>query len=635
MKRKNTQFAVFCVIASWFFLSVPLVAEESYARFTVRTWTYRDGTQAAGKMISVSGSTASLMLEGKGNVRVPLEKLSVKDLNWIYEFHKRNKKLNFLSPKYRKPQLDLSETKPESTASKSEKNQPEKKMTAGELKQEESYKPFTVREWTLKDGSKYPAKFLHIAQKKAVLIKGPSQTVRFPLDQLSEKDLNWLVEYHRRSKLLSLLPEEYRDHVAKSQPAVKKMNSNLPQGNTETLAEQKGNVDTEIDAGLVAALQDYRVWTDKNGYKVEARFTGIDGQDVLFAIRPEGFARVGIDTLIEEDLQLLREALKMHGRFDEIPLVYREPLDPNLTSFARQGLIRVNNHREWTDRAGNSVRASYVKMEDGKVVLLITKTAEIQEFPYSKFIADDQAYVQQRLLKEIPGNFFPPDVKNVIITPKEKENGFRVWTDRSNRKIKGKFIRLAYGDSVAVINTGEKEELFIIEYFSDPDLSLLKPEKQKQTNELVMSKNYLNVGGFNRGQGKNSFSNGSVPGMTDGSGNKNQELECPLCKKKHTADSATFELCPHCGLKGTDSIFVCEQCSRSYKSDFPGVKSPCPHCEKKQQKEQVASNRNFSDSGSSSGSGSFGSGSWKDIGQISGLIFFILGIFILVRKLRD
>jgi len=197
MKRTKTQFVVLCVIVGSIFLALPLIAEESYQRFTVRSWTYRDGTQATGKMITVSGPIATLKLDGKGTVRVPLEKLSVKDLNWIYEYHKRKNKLSFLPPKYRKPQTDLSESKPAPTTpnpakTEPEKNQPDEKMTAAEQKTEESYQPFSVREWTFKDGSKHKAKFLHIASKKATLIEDPGQTLQVSLDRFSEKDLDWI-----------------------------------------------------------------------------------------------------------------------------------------------------------------------------------------------------------------------------------------------------------------------------------------------------------------------------------------------------------------------------------------------------------------------------------------------------------
>ncbi|MCH9654375.1 MAG: hypothetical protein K0U86_02185 [Planctomycetes bacterium] len=426
MKRTITQFAILCLIFGSAFFTLPLLAEESYERFTVRTWTYRDGTQATGKMITVTGPTATLKLEGKGNVRVPLEKLSVKDLNWIYEYHKRKNKLSFLPPKYRKPQKDFSESKTEPakakpTKAEPENNPPEKKMTVAEPKIKESYQPFTVREWILKDGTKYDAKFLSINNvlKKVILKREPGQIQQVPLDQFSEKDLNWLAEYHRRNKMLALLPAEYRDRVAKDQPAVETPGKpspdmktpSLPGGIAERQAELKAKskamsadakakaaaeddsdvikANTEIDPVLVAALRDYRVWSDKKGQKSEAIFTGIQGREVMFATRTAGFVRVPIGTLIEEDLQLLRDALKMHGRLAEIPLVYREPLDPKLPPRKLKLLIKVNNHRKWTDLSGNSVGASYVKMEDGKVTLLITKIGATQEFPYLNFTAED------------------------------------------------------------------------------------------------------------------------------------------------------------------------------------------------------------------------------------------------------
>jgi len=619
------------------FISNPLLAEESYERFTERTWTYRDGTQATGKLIIVSGPEVTLKLEGKGTVRVPLEKLSVKDLNWIYEYHKRKKQLSFLPPQYRKPQSETPESKPEAETPKpaemeSKPDQPEKNMTAAEQQTDESYKPFTVRKWTLKDGTSHQAKLLSVSGQKVHILKDSGLGLQIELDKLSEQDVNWVVEYYRRNNLLSRLPAEYRDRAAKDLPATESMVKpsvipmipDLPKEVADKIAEQKAQMqamaaaakakaaegddpdvvkaNTEIDPILVAVLRDYRVWTDKKGQKSEAIFSRIDGREALFATRTAGFARVPIGTLIDEDLQLLRDTLKMHGRFDEMPLVYREPLDPNLTPIKLKQILRVNDHRKWTDLIGNSVGASYIKMEDGKVFLLITKTSAIQEFPYANFTAEDQEYVQERLKKEIPGNFFPAGVEGVelSLTPEEREKEFRIWTDRSNRQLKGKFDRLAYGNSVAVINTGKKEELFITEFFSDQDLSLIKPRKQKQTDQLAMNGN-SNPGGMNRGipgqfsgamAGNSPFSNQNPnTAMTDDLHFKKRTFTCPLCNKSHQSESLFFSQCPHCGLKDTDTIYKCENCSRTFKTDFyQGHTAPCPYCNNKTPNNQVAFN---------------------------------------------
>ncbi|WP_298859899.1 hypothetical protein [uncultured Gimesia sp.] len=686
MKKTITQFAILCLIFGSVFFTLPLFAEESYERFAVRNWTYRDGTQATGKMITVSGPTATLKLEGKGNVRVPLEKLSVKDLNWIYEYHKRKNKLSFLPPKYRKPQKDFSEPEPaKPTKTEPENNQPEKKMTVAEPKMKESYQPFTVREWNLKDGTKYDAKFLSINNilKKVILKREPGQIQQVPLDQFSEKDLNWLAEYHRRNKMLALLPAEYRDRVSKDQPAVETPGKpspvmktpNLPGGIAERQAELKAKskamladgkakaaaeddpnvikANTEIDPVLVAALRGYRVWSDKQGQKSEAIFTGIQGREVMFATRIAGFVRVPIGTLVEEDLQLLRDALKMHGRFAEIPLVYREPLDPNLPPRKLKLLIKVNNHRKWTDLSGNSVGASYVKMEDGKVTLLITKTGATQEFPYLNFIVEDQEYVQERLKKEIPGSFFPAGAE-VTLTPEEREKEFRVWTDRSQRHIKGKFVKLAYGNSVAVINTGTKEELFITEFFSDQDQSLIKPRKQKQTDQLALNNNNSNPGGMNRGMaGREPISNNRGPGMNPntnmqafpGMQEPRWEMTCPICKKSHTSDSPFFKHCPHCGLDANDKVYSCIRCNRKFKAEGQGITAPCPHCNKNRPNNQVASGNTSPYASGSSGNNTNGSGSsvrsgtsayrsGRAIGKICAWILMFVGFIFGVNKIR-
>tara|TARA_R110002095_G_scaffold116711_2_gene101796 strand:+ start:2027 stop:4153 length:2127 start_codon:yes stop_codon:yes gene_type:complete len=670
MNSTKKQLALLCALMCSLFLSMPLLAEESYERFTERTWTYRDGTQARGKLITVSGPMVTLRLEGKGTVRVPLAQLSVKDLNWIYEYHKRKKQLSFLPPEYRKPLTEAPETKPETETSKPAESRPdqsEKKMTSAEP--DESYKPFTVRKWTLKDGTHYEAKFLSLINGKVHLQKLPVDLLQVSLDQLSQQDLDWVIEYHHRNKLLAFLPKEYQGEKADGDPLAGgsptkvpsdkfQMNNPIKAGQDPlAMAREKAKAlqekhqeemrerakatskdgdpkvikaNTEIDPVLVAALRDFRVWTDKKGQKSEAIFTRIDGREALFHTRNAGLARVHIGTLIDDDLQLLRDALKMHGRFDEIPLVYREPLDPDLSPTKLKQILRVNNHRKWTDLTGNSVGASYIKMEEGNVFLLITKTSVVQEFPYLNFIPEDQEYVQERLKKEIPGNFFPTGVERaeLTLTPEEREKEFRIWTDRSKRQLKGKFDRLAYGDSVAVINTGGKEELFIAEFFSDQDLSLLKPRKQKPTAELAMNGGGIPAfpgampGGRFPGampgramaggnamppvensaqkimeqmkqeqmqqadsniHARNGLMNSPLhpmepPAMPDPLANIEYEMQCNICNKTHRSNSPVFKSCPHCGVSAGDKVYVCTRCKKKFTAEGQGEKAPCPHC---------------------------------------------------------
>lgn len=638
MNTKRKLSVLSCVVCA-LFLSQTLkteAEEESYERFTVRTWNFRDGSESKGKLIVVSGSQATLRLDGQGTVRVPLEKLSVKDLNWLYEYHKRRKQLSFLPEEYRKPQTESSvpEKKSDPPAGKEPPPTPvemkspvtpETKMTTVTDKGEESYKPFTSREWTFKDGSSYKAKFVSINPKELQLIKEPAQLVRIPLDQLSEKDMKWLFEYHRRNNLLGLLPREMQDkaQAMAAELGLSRETQTFPPAmaglGKPAAADDDPNVikaNTEIDPKLKEALNGYRVWTDKKGQKSEARFLSLDGREIRFSARPGtnsgiGMISIPVGTLIDEDLELLREALKMEGRIDELPLAYREPLDPNLSPRKLKQLLRVNFHRKWTDISGNSVAASYVKMKDGMVTLLITQSGTTQEFPYDKFSPEDQEYVQERLKKEVAGNFFPENA-DTMLTPEEQEKEFRVWTDRKNRQIKGKFVRLAYGDSVAVLNTGTKEELFIAEFFSDPDLSLLKPRKQKQQDQLAMNEggnpNASGAGAMPPGSGlqkamesarrfqeeqkrkreeemaarRNQVSppaSDSAPAAASQLALDQYEGVCPVCGETVRQSTPFFTSCPHCGAKEGDTIYQCRDCNRKFAlSGNTGATARCPHC---------------------------------------------------------
>lgn len=687
MNTKQKLSLLACLLCTLFLSQSLQAEEESYERFTVRTWNFRDGSEAKGKLIVVKGPQATLRLDGQGTVRVSFDKLSVKDLNWLYEYHKRRNQLSFLPEEYRKIHTESSlpetksappaKTEPEPAPVENKPSmEPDKKTATESEAGGESYKPFTLREWSFKDGSSFKAKFVSINPQQIQLIKESGELTMVPLDQLTINDMKWLFEYHRRNKLLGLLPpamQEQAKALAAQLGLPAEMESPataMTEPGTPAAADDDPNVikaNTEIDPELVAVLSDYRFWSDKKGQKSEARFAGLEGREIRFTPSPGSNAGIGIisipvGTLSDEDLELLREALKMHGRMSELPLAYREPFDSSLSARKLKQMLRVNFHRKWTDVSGNSVAASYIKMENGNISLLITQSNAVQEFPYDKFSEEDHKYVQERLQKEVAGQFFPENAETTL-TPEEQQKEFRVWTDRKNRQLKGKFVRLAYGDSVAVLNTGTKEELFITEFFSDGDLSLIKPRKQQQPDQLAM-----NEGGIPGIPGA-AMPGAAMPGsampepgsmmpaepamanpamepnpamemsanmMAENSARNpglperpvmQNTFECELCGKTHTSESLLFEQCPHCGVKRGDMIYQCGRCNRKFKSEGSGLTAPCPYCNPNQGRNEVAANSNAGgpgasgDSGGSSGGHVSGRSAYRT-GRLVGKLFF-------------
>lgn len=689
MNTKQKLSLLACLLCTLFLSQSLQAEEESYERFTVRTWNFRDGSEAKGKLIVVKGPQATLRLDGQGTVRVSFDKLSVKDLNWLYEYHKRRNQLSFLPEEYRKIHTESSlpetksappaKTEPEPAPVENKPSmEPDKKTATEPEAGGESYKPFTLREWSFKDGSSFKAKFVSINPQQIQLIKESGELTMVPLDQLTINDMKWLFEYHRRNKLLGLLPpamQEQAKALAAQLGLPAEMESPaaaMTEPGTPTAADDDPNVikaNTEIDPELVAVLSDYRFWSDTKGQKSEARFAGLEGREIRFTPSPGSNAGIGIisipvGTLSDEDLELLREALKMHGRMSELPLAYREPFDSSLSARKLKQMLRVNFHRKWTDVSGNSVAASYIKMENGNISLLITQSNAVQEFPYDKFSEEDHQYVQERLQKEVAGQFFPENAETTL-TPEEQQKEFRVWTDRKNRQLKGKFVRLAYGDSVAVLNTGTKEELFITEFFSDGDLSLIKPRKQTQPDQLAMNEGGIpgipgaampgaampgsamqEPGGMNfPGMQNPGMRNPAMPEpgsmmpaepamanpamepnpamemsenmMAENSARNpgrpprmviEHTFECELCGKTHTSESPLFEQCPHCGVKRGDMIYQCSRCNKKFKSEGSGLTAPCPYCNPNQGRNEVAANNNFSSDANAGGGESSSSG---------------------------
>lgn len=289
---------------------------------------------------------------------------------------------------------------------------------------EETYDRFTERVWTDSNGKQVTGSFFSLFREDAQIKVTGSGVVRVPLANLSAADIDWIREYLRRNNQLQRLPVAYRlspdDPAAMDDPAV------VPQ----------------------AGLRDMRVWTDRKGNRIQARFFSVSGKDLKLTNR--GFKTVPLAQLSRDDLIWLQDALKEEGRLYELPLAFRDPPDESLSELELVRLRRTGYVRKWTLYNGKSFVATYVRMSEGEAQL--NDGSQQRGFPWFDLSNEDQEYIRGRLEREIEGRFFPEQA-DIVLATDEIDNGWRLWTDLDERQVKGRYVKRDHGLSVAVIET--------------------------------------------------------------------------------------------------------------------------------------------------------------------------------------
>ena len=139
--------------------------------------------------------------------------------------------------------------------------------------------------------------------------------------------------------------------------------------------------------------------------------------------------------------------------------------------------------RTWTDTRGRQIKAKFVRVHDGNVVLL--RAGRVVKVPFSNLSADDRRFVSDQLdskgkprsapsgtvkgLKRIqPGADEKPPVWGDRSTEEASTAGeYRTWTDKANRQAVAKFVRVSDGN--IVLYSDGKEVPYPFVNFSQED----------------------------------------------------------------------------------------------------------------------------------------------------------------------
>ncbi len=122
--------------------------------------------------------------------------------------------------------------------------------------------------------------------------------------------------------------------------------------------------------------------------------------------------------------------------------------------------------RKWSDRAGNSMVAKFVRIHEGKVVFL--RAGKVVMVPFDDLVAEDQKFLRDDLDKKGQAHLLPPARPDRFSNGGDDESRDgstdddfrlpevqRVWTDVDNRKITAALVRTKDDIVILLMNGNE------------------------------------------------------------------------------------------------------------------------------------------------------------------------------------
>lgn len=165
------------------------------------------------------------------------------------------------------------------------------------------------RTWTFADGSSIVAEFVREVDGEVTFIQG-TKIVTISLDKLSEQD----------QKVVKALgdgkdvPENEPAAGANPQPK----GSGASSADAPVGAEQESAPRRNGDQPRKKIAIETRTWTDILGNKTQAKFTRVNGNDVVLT-RGTKIVTIPFHRLTDEDQEYVRELLTSQGKEDQIP----------------------------------------------------------------------------------------------------------------------------------------------------------------------------------------------------------------------------------------------------------------------------------------------------------------------------
>jgi len=145
-----------------------------------------------------------------------------------------------------------------------------------------------------------------------------------------------------------------------------------------------------ILTGVSVAEEKVRTWTDKGGKTLEAKMLFLTPDDKIVLESDGQSYSISINRFSDEDQEYARG-------FEERKNAGDQPSPGTRRSRDNDKRKDLEETRVWTDTHGMEIKAKYIRMHEGHVVLLQGKTGH--KVPFYVLSAEDQEYLREALVE--------------------------------------------------------------------------------------------------------------------------------------------------------------------------------------------------------------------------------------------
>lgn len=367
-----------------------------------------------------------------------------------------------------------------------------------------------------------------------------------------------------------------------------------------------------------------RTWKSRKGVEVKAEFTGVGHGKVILklpgnirrAVRLSDFCLEDRDYLVEQltkrkrqkDMEQLLQLMAFENAVPVIdpdadndgfsdsgesdgyelpnpgprnPLTHRRPGQAALKEtqiyglpMPSQELLQPDGVRQWTSLVGLKQPATFDRVLAPGFFRLKKADGTVKDYAIVNFVKEDIEYVKKLLQKDMARPVFPESSGFKSLTPEDVGRGYRVWTDRNDVTLVGKFVAVK-GDDVVLEVDGENKD-FPKAGLSESDRKWVDDEVQRRREEAEANRQAARESGRS-GIGSSFPRRSSRFGSERGGGNEYAEVGGP--------DDGTSRFGRR-GRFGTGSRETSSDMERTSRNDsmFPEVpkieyRLKCPRCD--------------------------------------------------------
>lgn len=301
--------------------------------------------------------------------------------------------------------------------------------------------------------------------------------------------------------------------------------------------------------------------------------------------------------------------------------------------------------RTWTSLTGLKQIAQFDRLLAPGFLRLKKADGTKGTFALVNFSKADIDYVKEALQKDMAREIFPEGNGFQSLTPEDIGKGYKVWTDRKNVPLIGKFIGVKSKN--VVIEVGGEEREYPKAGLSQADIDWVDAEVKRRaeaaqaTARAAAQEREANARNRFTPYGSTGTGESDSGGHDEGTGNRfgprnsfgiSYTHTCTNCGKTWT-DSSPLSHCPDCAGK---YHFSCPRCGHKWTST-DSIISQCPQCTA--ERNASASNNSASSTRTSSSSTTsptnYGSGSSSSGGSGSGsgvlmtIVYVAMGVVLL------